>query len=136
MLALRDNPIAISEGDATAPKIQTAAIEDLAVTNEKINDGAIGGSKFSSTSTGVESVTSTSGTAYKTITHIGPLTYHVSVSPSDSQTVLQVYINGAWRSFETTSGTGTVISTGTNVRILATKISINPTTSFYYIKYT
>ena len=36
-LALRDNPIAIAEGAADAPRIQTAAIEDLAVTDAKLN---------------------------------------------------------------------------------------------------
>ena len=35
-LALRDNPIAIAEGAAGAPRIQTAAIQDGAVTAEKL----------------------------------------------------------------------------------------------------
>ena len=38
-LALRDNPIAIAEGAADAPRIQTAAIEDLAVTSAKLATG-------------------------------------------------------------------------------------------------
>jgi hypothetical protein len=36
IIAIRDNPIAITEGASGAPKIQTAAIEDLAVTTAKI----------------------------------------------------------------------------------------------------
>ena len=35
-LALRDNPIAITEGSAGAPKIQTAAIADSAITYAKM----------------------------------------------------------------------------------------------------
>jgi hypothetical protein len=40
-LALRDNPIAIANGDAGAPNIQTAGIADDAVTVAKILDGDI-----------------------------------------------------------------------------------------------
>ena len=38
-LALRDNPIAIAEGAAGAPRIRTAAIQDLAVTSAKLATG-------------------------------------------------------------------------------------------------
>jgi len=38
---LRDNPIAITEGATGAPKIQTAAIQDGAVTTSKIYDGSV-----------------------------------------------------------------------------------------------
>ena len=38
-LALRDNPIAIAEGAAGAPRIQTAAIQDGAVTSAKLATG-------------------------------------------------------------------------------------------------
>ena len=41
-LALRDNPIAIAEGAAGAPRIQTAAIEDLAVTDAKLDPTTVG----------------------------------------------------------------------------------------------
>lgn len=41
-LALRDNPLAIAEGDATAPKIQTAAIQDDAITKDKLQSPAAG----------------------------------------------------------------------------------------------
>lgn len=40
-LALRDNPLAIAEGDASAPKIQTAAIQDGAITLAKFASGAV-----------------------------------------------------------------------------------------------
>jgi hypothetical protein len=39
--ALRDNPIAISEGASGAPKIQTAGITDLNVTTAKLAAGAV-----------------------------------------------------------------------------------------------
>ena len=39
--ALRDNPIAISEGSAGAPKLQTAAYEDGSVTNAKLSQVAL-----------------------------------------------------------------------------------------------
>jgi hypothetical protein len=38
--ALRDNPIAIANGDAGAPKVQTAAIQDGAVQVSKLATGA------------------------------------------------------------------------------------------------
>jgi len=37
--ALRDNPIAIAAGDVGAPRIQTAAIQDSAVTTAKLASG-------------------------------------------------------------------------------------------------
>lgn len=42
-LALRDNPIAMFEGDASAPKLQTPAIQDDAVTKDKLQSPAAGG---------------------------------------------------------------------------------------------
>jgi hypothetical protein len=39
MQALRDNPIAIANGNAGAPRIQTAAIQDSAVTTAKLASG-------------------------------------------------------------------------------------------------
>ena len=40
-LALRDNPIAIAEGASGAPRIQTAGIQDSAVTTAKIADANV-----------------------------------------------------------------------------------------------
>lgn len=45
-IALRDNPIALAEGAVGAPRIQTAAIADLAVTGAKIANGTITGAKI------------------------------------------------------------------------------------------
>ncbi len=42
-LALRDNPIAMFEGDASAPKLQTPAIQNDAVTKDKLQSPAAGG---------------------------------------------------------------------------------------------
>lgn len=41
MTLLRDNPIAITEGATGAPKIQTDAIQDLAVTEPKLADSSV-----------------------------------------------------------------------------------------------
>jgi hypothetical protein len=41
-LALRDNPIAITEGAAGAPKNQTASIQDDAITKDKLQSPAAG----------------------------------------------------------------------------------------------
>ena len=40
-VALRDNPIAIAEGAAGAPRVQTNGIQDGAVTNAKIANSAV-----------------------------------------------------------------------------------------------
>lgn len=56
-LALRDNPIAIAEGAAGAPRIQTNAIQNGAVTNAKIanmnagklNSGTVPGARLPTT---------------------------------------------------------------------------------------
>lgn len=42
--ALRDNPIAIAEGDVTAPKVQRAAIQDAAINRVKLSTGTNSGS--------------------------------------------------------------------------------------------
>lgn len=57
---LRDNPIAITEGASGAPKIKTAALDDLAVTTSKIALAAIGQSRLK-TSTGEVSHSGTVG---------------------------------------------------------------------------
>src|SRR5690625_4790559 len=45
-LALRDNPIAIAEGAAGAPRVQTNGIANSAVTTSKINNGAVTNNKI------------------------------------------------------------------------------------------
>lgn len=47
--AARDNPIAIAEGAEGAPRIQTAGINDNAVTQAKIANGAVGQSELKTT---------------------------------------------------------------------------------------
>ena len=44
--ALRDNPVAIAEGAAGAPRIQAGGIGTGAVTNAKVSNGALGAEKF------------------------------------------------------------------------------------------
>jgi len=46
MTALRDNPAAIANGDAGAPKVQTAGIQDLAVSTAKIANGGVTNGKI------------------------------------------------------------------------------------------
>ena len=46
MYALYDNPTAIAEGAAGAPRIQTAAIQDGAVTEGKLGAGAVAATKL------------------------------------------------------------------------------------------
>ena len=48
-VAFRDNPVAIAEGAAGAPRIQTGGINDSAVTAAKINADLIGANKIGST---------------------------------------------------------------------------------------
>ena len=48
-LAFRDNPIAIAEGATGAPRIQTAAINDDAITAAKLNADVFGANKVGST---------------------------------------------------------------------------------------
>lgn len=45
-LALRDNAIAIAEGAAGAPRIQTAALDSGVVVNGKVANGTLGAEKF------------------------------------------------------------------------------------------
>ena len=50
MTKMRDNPIAIANGDSGAPKIQTAAINDSAVTTAKIAGGNVTSAKMAAAS--------------------------------------------------------------------------------------
>lgn len=45
-IALRDNPIALAEGAPGAPRIQTAALDNLIVTNDKVANATLTGSKL------------------------------------------------------------------------------------------
>ena len=55
MSALRDNPIAITEGASGAPQVQRAAIQDAAVNSSKISFGtrSFSGTAFSGTSVSI-----------------------------------------------------------------------------------
>ena len=49
-LALRDNPIAIAEGDPNAPKIVTAAMAPNSINADRLANGTITGDKFNASS--------------------------------------------------------------------------------------
>lgn len=66
MTALRDNPIAIANGDSGAPRIQTAALNDLCVTNAKIADFTIGAYKTSGAAIKQYSLDTSSGEVSQT----------------------------------------------------------------------
>ena len=108
--ALRDNPLAISEGDATAPDIAGAAIADGSLASDKLLAPIQG--------TSVLQLRCTTGTinsaapgeflmARVSVQRSGTLTCRATTSNSSANTTgLKVYINGA--APVTTSGSETV----------------------------
>lgn len=110
MTALRDNPAAIANGDAGAPKVQTAGINDAAVTTAKIADLAVSNGKLGSGCITIgkfaapaassaytlyyqyiDGDTGSSATITKVITRSGG--YRVRVT-GDSSSSTRIYING------------------------------------------
>jgi len=101
-LAFRDNPIAIAEGAVGAPRIQTAGINDEAVTIEKCEFGLVPDFLESGTSFNIVDATfnvpdNTPVTTYRTYNLFGPgsATFYMNPigDPSGSITVY-VYLNG------------------------------------------
>jgi len=117
MESLASNPIAISEGALGAPKIKTAAIADFNVTNAKLANASISQSKMNYIlgSSGSESVTSTSGIAYKTVAVTGLIFYRHDGNGGGFNEV-ELYSDGVWK---TVAASGMILSTGTNIRIKA-----------------
>ena len=97
MIKLRDNPLAMFEGAAGAPRLQTAAMDDSIVTNAKMADNSVGYAEMISgaihqaelnTSMGEVSTTSTALTNitlpggqygfYPSVTSFHPVIYAIS----------------------------------------------------------
>jgi hypothetical protein len=53
---LRDNPLAIQQGDPTAPRIATAALADLAVTTAKLGNQSVTAEKLADDSVGPQHI--------------------------------------------------------------------------------
>lgn len=125
MLALRDNTLAIAQGDATAPRIQKEALGSATV-------GAYLLKTSQATAGALTASAGSLGTVYTSIP-AGWYTYNIGIATQDISTHtvgIQVYVNAAWRTIGTYSGAstsqistnigGTIISTGSNVRLFAT----------------
>ncbi len=120
MTALRDNPTAIAEGASGAPRIQTAAVEDNAITQDKIADDSVGSDELS-TVLGTDSTIVLTFVEYgaTTLTQVVPAGYYMAantVTQNGMTSTVQIYSGGGWRN----SDSGLIISDGTNVRFQAT----------------
>ena len=114
MLALRDNAVAIAEGDATAPNISNNAFADNSINGAKLINSSVSQAKISYSYPSTSgSITATGGT-YTTFTQVGLFITTYSTTLGDL-TRIEMYVNGAWRTATTNSIM--VYSTGGNIRI-------------------
>lgn len=113
MTALRDNPLAIAEGDATAPGVQIAALKIAAGTTVRISND-----------TEQQTVTSVPAIAFDTTRFFQPGTFNLYFEYRHvyGQTItVRVYINGALTStFQTTSTSYVSVSQDYNMTIYGT----------------
>ena len=114
MTALRDNPIAIANGDAGAPKVQTAGIADNAVTAAKIVENAVGNSELAPTSVRQGNLSTSLG--------------EVSVTASFSLSSLVALPGGTYGFFPQIRG-----STTSQLSAIITCGSTSYTTSIYFV---
>lgn len=110
MLALRDNAVAIAEGDATAPNIANNAFADNSINGAKLLSDTIYFTKLKLNLSGGDSTISLSLGQAQTIPK-GVYMYYIN----NSYLYLQTYISGAWRTVSTSGGC--LISDGANVRV-------------------
>ena len=94
MTALRDNPIAITEGAAGAPKVQTAAINDGAVTSAKIATGAVGSDEIATGAVGSSEI----ATGAVTNSKIGPSAVGTTEIAADAVTASKIASNAVGQS--------------------------------------
>lgn len=142
MLALRDNPLAIQQGDASAPRIQKEALGPESVGSYLINTSQ-------DTTKGTLSATQTGSltTVYTNVTVTGLISYALGGAFQDavaSTVGIQLLANGSWRTIYSvytgsSSGVnngGLLLSNGSNVRIFVTPSAVNKqgTCYFYYNK--
>ena len=119
MLALRDNPLAIAQGDASAPNIQTDALQDALITNAKMANNSVGVDQMIDNSVGndelkkafqLDGTFSVTGAGYFTI----PSGWYVIVTATTSID-MQIFSSGVWRT-SAYSPSCLVVSDGTNIR--------------------
>ena len=110
MLALRDNAVAIAEGDATAPNISNNAFADNSINGAKLLSNTIYFTKLKLNLSGGDSSQSlTLGQSYV----IPKGVYMFAIT--SSYLILQVYVSGAWRNASSLGGC--IVSDGANVRV-------------------
>ena len=90
-LALRNNPVAIAEGDASAPRIEIKALN----TGSLSVDGSV--------------------TILAVSSYLLPAGIYLIVGVT--QVVLEVFVSGAWRSSASTEISGIVVADGSTVRL-------------------
>lgn len=142
MTKLRDNPIAISEGSTGAPKVLTAAINDLAVTTAKIADDNVTLAKMADDSVTFGAEIKTSTTTGSWVANIsGQIVprgvYAVYCLPATVVARFEVLVNSGWRIVQQVgAGSGSIqdilISDGVNVRVSSSSTPTSET--FYYTK--
>jgi hypothetical protein len=139
MLALRDNPLAIAQGDASAPRVQKEALGALSVGAYLLKTTMSTQGTLTATSTGV--IGNTDYTNVPSGRYM--IAFAGAVQDSTTGTIgVQFYINGAWRDVylnQLTAGeTGeygcSIISTGSNVRFYA-KCDTSAKATFAYLYY-
>lgn len=137
MLALRDNPIAIAQGDITAPNIASEAFADNTISLSKL--------KSSGLSSGAYTYVNPSQPASTVYYFYIPLTGMASINMEEAGINLQmeIFTNGAWNTIKDRFSTSIsyrvnmfMISTGSNirVRILAYVGGGTPTMTVNYSK--
>ena len=121
MLALRDNPLAIAQGDISAPNIASEAFADNSIGWEKLLKTNV----FFTLNGGDSIVLITNSTSYIVPNGV----YNIILIASLR---LEIFISGSWRSTTViASGSGTIISDGSNIRVFNT----STTTSYnIYLK--
>lgn len=109
MIAMRDNFAALANGDAGAPKVQTAAIEDGAVTTPKLADNSVTTEKIASGVVAAEMAQSGVGAVgtYAMLSRAGsgftPGAVYSGLSYSNGSNSLGTSAPGSWRAMGGTS---------------------------------
>ena len=134
MLALRDNVLAIQQGDASAPDIQTNAYADLSVTEAKLASNSVTNAKIANDAVTSVEVDKTVSSVYDSGLVTATYTFPSGIFLlSGVRCSLNIFISGVWE-VNTISGVDSVIiSNGSNVRISLSSGQLNY--SFKYQKF-